>query len=104
MVFTMSESKSVLTLLRFLLFLSRMNPDEFPLSFFLSVLSFFSHREFLFFSKTKTTKLQDLSKHKLVPGTTSFPFAIELPSSLPSSTDYRIGVGEAGFKIQVCIY
>ena len=37
---------------------------------------------------------------KLQPGKTSYPFSLDLPSSLPSSAVYRIGLGDVGFNIQ----
>lgn len=37
---------------------------------------------------------------KIKAGKTTYPFCVDLPSSLPSSAVYRVGVGDVGFTIQ----
>ena len=44
--------------------------------------------------------MRDLKKETLQPGKHSYPFSIDLPSSLPSSSIYRVGSGEVGFSIR----
>ena len=44
--------------------------------------------------------LCDIKNGTFHPGTLCYPFCIDLPESLPSSSIYRVGLGEVGFHIQ----